>query len=472
MKKLAFLFLFILPALHPAASQDVFRTWFTDTTMRVDYFHTGTSAEEHFSLDRVVNDGPWSGSKTMLLDDLNLGLYFFEVRDAVEGTPLYSRGFCSIFGEWQTIPEATTGRGTFHESIRFPWPKKPVTLIISKRDSRNAFKPVWQADIDPSSLIVNPAALKTGLKTWTLFENGPPDSKVDIVILGDGYTAAEMEKFHNDIVRLTSVLFSVEPFRSRKTDFNVRAVETPSAESGVNKPHPGVFRRTPLSMSYGAFDSERYMLGYDNRTIRDVASAVPYDFMYILANEQTYGGGGIHQLYATVSADNRFADYIFVHEFGHHMAGLADEYYTSAVSYEPAGVIVEPWEPNVTALKDKDNLRWKHLVEPGTPIPTPWDKEEYDKFSYEIQKERRQIRADKAPESVMEALFENERRQETDMISKMKYRDKAGAFEGAAYVQYGLYRSAIDCIMFSRNMTGFCPVCRETLGRVITQYSK
>jgi hypothetical protein len=408
----------------------------------------------------------------MLLDDLNRGLYFFEITDKESLKPLYSRGFASIFGEWQTIPEAKEEWGTFHESVRFPWPLKPVVLSVKKRDAENNFQTIWSYTIDPESRKVNPASYKSAYKSWTVIDNGAPSQKVDIVILGDGYAGDEMKKFHADVKRLTAALFEVEPFKSRQADFNVRGVETPAAESGVNKPHPGVFKRNPLSMSYSAFDSERYALAYDNRTIRDVASTVPYDYMFILINEKTYGGGGIFNLYSTVAADNAFSDYIFVHEFGHSFAALADEYYSSDISYEIPEITVEPWEPNVTALLDPENLKWKDIVEPGTPIPTPWNKEEFDLFGQEIQKERRALRAANVPESEVEALFAREKKEMLGMIDDMEYKNTTGAFEGANYTSHGQYRSAIDCIMFTRNKQEFCPACQKAIGQVIDQYSK
>jgi len=475
MKNLSLLFLLLGLGWSSAAQQNGginYDRYFTGETMRVDYFHTGTATEEHFSIDRILNDGSWAGSKTMLKDELNRGLYFFNITDTVSGTLLYSRGFASVFGEWQTIPEAAENWGTFHESIRFPWPKLPVKLVIEKRDVKNNFVAIWSTVIDPQSRIVNPSLLKSPFKSFTYFENGVPTDHVDIVILGDGYTEAEMPKFHKDVATLTDELFNVEPFRSRKSDFNVRAIETPSATSGVNKPHPGVFNRTPLSMSYGAFDSERYALTYDNRTIRDVAATVPYDYMFILINERTYGGGGIFNLYSTVAADNKFSRYIFVHEFGHSFAALADEYYTSDVSYQTPEITVEPWEPNVTALFDPANLKWKELVKPGTPVPTPWGKEEFDNFSFEIQKERRALRAANVPETEMENLFEREKKTSQEMFDKNKYKDATGAFEGGNYMQFGIYRSALDCIMFTRNKQAFCPACSKAISEVIDLYSR
>jgi hypothetical protein len=158
-----------------------------------------------------------------------------------------------------------------------------------------------------------------------------------------------------------------------------------------------------------------------------------------------------------------------VHELGHHMAGLADEYYTSSVSYEAPGTQVEPWEVNLTALKDKENLKWKDLVEPRTPVPTPWNKKQFDKFGYSIQKQRDSLRAAKVPENVMEDLFTRQYNQEDKFFSSEKFKDKTGAFEGAGYMQFGLYRSQLDCIMFTRHMK-FCSVCRKSLQAVIDEY--
>jgi hypothetical protein len=454
-----------------SAGKVTFENFFIDKTMRLDLYHTGNATEEHFTTDQVVSDGIWPGSRTQLIDRLGLGQYFFEVLDSETKTPIYSRGFSSIFGEWQSTPEAVKENGTFHESLRFPWPKKPVIVILKKRNPENKLQAIWTTTIDPSSRQVNPADIVPTHKIDVILDNGPASQKLDIVILGDGYSANEMEKFRNDVKRLTNVLLNVEPFKSRKSDLNIRAIETPAAQSGVNKPHPGVFKRTPLSVSYGIFDSERYALTFDNKTVRNISSEVPYDFMVIMINEKTYGGGGIYNLYTTVSADNKFADYIMVHEFGHHLGALADEYYTSSVSYEAQKITVEPWEPNVTALLDKDNLKWKSVVEPGTPIPTPWNKEAFDKFGYKIQKERDSLRQANVPESVVEDLFTRQMKQENQFFSTEKYADKAGAFEGADYTQKGLYRPQLDCIMYTRHMK-FCKVCRKSLEAVIDEYTQ
>ena len=291
-------------------------------------------------------------------------------------------------------------------------------------------------------------------------------------MIGEGYTAEEFPKFHADAERLVNALFDEEPFASRRSDFNVWGLDLPSPQSGVSRPRALEFRRTPLSAEYNIFDSERYLLTYDNRTLRDAASAAPYEFIEILANEEQYGGGGIFNFQATAAADTGFAEYVFVHEFGHHFAGLADEYYTSDVAYETGGAYhPEPWEPNITALHDPENLKWGDLVERGTPLPTPWDKDAFESESTAAQAKRRDLRLEGVPESEIDRLFTDQMEHETAFLGAMEHAGKVGAFEGASYEPVGLYRSEIDCIMFTRNPVGFCRVCQRAINRVIDQYA-
>jgi hypothetical protein len=450
-----------------------FDRFFIDRTMRVDYFHTGGMGQEIYAVDRIVSDGQWAGSTSRLLDDLNLGKYLFTVVDQQTNRAIYSRGFASLYGEWETIPEAAVKHRTFHESLRFPWPRRPVRVIVEKRDEANHFRPVWSLAIDPSSRFVNPADPASRGSKWAVMENGDPKQKVDLLILGDGYASSEMEKFHADAIRLTEVLFGYEPFKSRRGDFNVWAIDLPATESGVSRPRAGQFRRTPLSAQYNVFDSERYVLTNDNRTLRDVAAGVPYEFIEILVNEEQYGGGGIFNFQATASVRAGYANYLFVHEFGHHFAGLGDEYYTSEVAYETGrSDLPEPWEPNVTALGEPERLKWGDLIEEGTPLPTPWKKEEWERSLAEYQKKRRALRAKNVPEGEMDKLFDELKAWSTPFLANHEHGGKVGAFEGAGYEAKGLYRPELDCIMFTRDDVGFCRVCQRAIERVIDLYSR
>lgn len=465
MRKLLLVSLFVTNA-FAARFDDAF----VDKTMRVNYFHTGNRGQEIIALASVVSDGPWPGTRTRLIDTLNLGNYFFEVVDRQSNQVIYSRGFASVFGEWVTTDEAKDRAGTFEESVRFPWPKKPVQLVIKKRDKDSAFQQVWSTLIDPNSRFVNPADPKPAGKVWSIVDSGPPAEKVDLLVIGEGYTEAELPKFHRDAQRLVGKLFDTEPFKSRKKDFNVRRLDLISPQSGVHRPRTHDDRRTATGVQYNIFDSERYVLTLDDHRMRDVAASAPYEFLEILVNERQYGGGGIFNDQATACVDSAFAEYVFVHEFGHHFAALADEYYTSPVSYETTGGSEhpEPWEPNVTA----GGAHPKWPTDPGVPLPTPWDKEEYEKHSRMVQAERARLRATNAPETEMDKLFREQQAWDTKFLSSQKYAGKVGAFEGAAYEPKGLYRPEIDCIMFTRDEVGFCRVCRRAIERIIDEYSR
>ncbi|HEX8153054.1 MAG TPA: M64 family metallopeptidase, partial [Thermoanaerobaculia bacterium] len=349
--------------------------------------------------------------------------------------------------------------------------KKPVQVRVLKRDKEFAFQQVWSTLVDPNSRFVNPAEIKPAGKVWSLLDNGPASEKVDLLVIGEGYTEAQMPKLRRDAERLIGKLFATEPFKSRKKDFNVRVLELPAAASGVHRSRTGNNRRTTISTEYNIFDSERYVLTRDNRALRDAASSAPYDFLEILVNDAYYGGGGIFVDQATSAVDSGFAEYVFVHEFGHHFAGLGDEYYTSDVSFETGGAShPEPWEPNVTANPQRP--KWFDMLDPGVPLPTPWKKEEFEAHQREYQAERRKLRAEGVPEEKMDDLFRRERDWETAFLGKEQYAGKVGAFEGASYEAKGLYRPQVDCIMFTRNEVGFCKVCSRAIQRMIDQYAR
>jgi hypothetical protein len=443
-------------------------------TMRVDYYHTGNATEERFSLDRVVVEPlAWPGNPSRPLDDTNRGKYFFEVVDAASGRTLYSRGFSSVYGEWETTAEAKAIHRTFSESLRFPSIDKPARIVVKKRDARHQFKDVWTTTVDPADKFVFRAGAAANAGPMIkLHERGDPADKLDLLILGDGYTAGERGKFERDAQRLLDVLFHTSPFKERERDINVWGLVPPSPVSGITRPSQRIYKNTPLGTSYDTFDVERYMLTFENRALREIAANAPYEAIEILVNSATYGGGGIYGAFSTVAADNTWAPYVFVHEFGHHIADLADEYYTSDVAYLPPAERVEPWEPNVTAMLDPARLKWKDLVQPGTPLPTPWPKEPFEELSKAAQQRRREIRANNRPESEMDALFRDELERDTALLAGGPYAAKVGAFEGASYQARGLYRSQSDCIMFTRDRVPFCAVCRRAIDAILDLYGR
>ena len=437
--------------------------------MRLDYYHGGTATEEHLSFDGLALEGPWPGRLDRTIDDTNLGKYYFEVLDRKTNRVLYSRGFASMFGEWQETAEARERRRQFSESLRFPAPSAPVQVVVKRRDAQNAFREIWSIVVDPADTTIDRSWPPRNVQVWSVMHNGEPRDKVDLLLMGDGYTAAEMDKWHQDARRMARMLFAASPFKERRSDFNVWAVDTPAEESGVSRPSDGVYRQSPLRTSYDAFGSERYVLAFDNKRLREIASAAPYEFIEIVVNDRKYGGGGIFNQYATVAADNAFTPYVFVHEFGHHFAGLADEYYTSDVAYESAAARPDPWEPNVTA--DPHAAKWSALITPGTPLPTPWPKEQFETLERQIQARRVEIRAQHRPEAEMEALFREEREKDTALLASGPYGHAVGAFEGAMYEARGYYRPQADCIMFTRDQVGFCAVCRRAIERIIDLYA-
>ncbi len=439
-------------------------------TLRVDYYHSGNSREESFSLDRVVLEPlEWPGNLNKSIDESQLGNYLFEVRERGSGKLLYSRGFNSVFGEWKTTKEALHGNRTFSESLRFPTPDAPVEVSLKER-AGSGFHEVWKTAVDPKDKFVDRSRPPSPGALLELQKMGDPATKVDLLVLGDGYTAGERGKFEKDARRFMEALFSTSPFREHQKDFNVWGLCPAAEESGVSRPSSGIYRRSPVGAAYDTFGTERYVLTTENRALRDVASFAPYEFIEILVNGQTYGGGGIFNQYATVAIDNLWAGYVGVHEFGHQFAGLADEYYTSDVAYLPPEKKTEPWEPNVTALLDPANLKWKDLVAAGTPVPTPWDQEEFDRFERDIQRQRKELRAAGKPEAEIDELFRKQREKEDAMLGSQKFAGKVGAFEGANYEAKGYYRPELDCIMFTRHKT-FCAVCRRAIERIIGMYT-
>ena len=440
-------------------------------TVRVDYIHSGNALTDQYAVERILIEPlPWPGNPARNFDDSNRGQNRVEVADAKTGDLLYSRDFSTIFGEWRTTDEAAKVSRGFHESVRFPKPDRPVKVRILKRDERNLFSVAWSIDVDADAPDVIRKQPPAPVKPIPIKVSGPSPDKVDLLILGDGYTASDMKKFEQDARRLAAHLFDVSPFKERASDFNVWAMAVPTQESGVSRPSTGVYHASTLGARYDIFGSERYVLTLDNRALRDLAQYAPYEFIEILVNNDTYGGGGIFGQFSTAAASNAWSNYLFVHEFGHHFAGLADEYYTSPVAYQSSEARMEPWEPNVTALRDPAQLKWRKHVAQSTPLPTAWPKEAYEAYSREYQKRRAALRAANRPEAEMNALFEEDLAHTKALFSKAPQRSAIGAFEGANYEAKGFYRPAMQCIMFDRSKQ-FCPVCQDGISDIIDLYA-
>jgi hypothetical protein len=479
----------LLCALIPVGASASFDDYFTDKTMRIDYDHTGDAKTEIVSIDHVYEYGTWAGSLKNLVDRLNYGGYYHKVYDAESGELVYSRGFDSYFKEYQTSAPAQAGVvKAFHESAIVPCPKKKIVFALEKRQKEGNLVEIFRTELDPSdvSIIVGEGE-DSSVKVRQSLDNGDPHVHADVAIIGEGYTADEEGKFWSDLDRFTKVFFKHEPMKSYKDRFNVYGVFKASQESGCDEPRHGVFRNTTLSASFNSLGSERYLLTEDNKALRDVASHIPYDALYIMVNHHRYGGGGIYNFYCVYTSDNQWSEYLMVHEFGHSFFGLADEYYTSDTAYDdfyPKGY--EPAEPNITALLDPKNVKWKALLSKGIEVPTPWEKAGYDVRDLKWQRKRRELNdhiaslvKNHAPEAEVRAAeaeydkLDLEHAQEMDKyLRASKYAGKVGVFEGAGYASKGLYRPMVDCIMFTKAHQEFCEVCKAAMVGVIEWYSQ
>ena len=466
-----------------------FNEHFVDQTMRIDYFHIGDATTEIVTVDHIYQYGMWAGCTKNLIDNFNNGAYYYKVYDAASGKLIYSIGFDSYFKEYQTSDEASKGiKHTYHESAIIPFPKNKIRFALEKRDKQNKLNEVFSSEIDPADLyIIKDNVKDKAAKVYKSHFSGDPHSKVDVVILADGYSAKDQKKFEKDLKRYTNILISQEPFKKNKNRINIYGVFKASEDSGIDEPGANIYKNTTLSTTFYSLGSERYVLTEDNKSMRDLAAQVPYDAIYIMCNSPRYGGGGIYNFYCTFVSDNQFSPYIFLHEFGHSFGGLADEYYTSDVAYNEfytAGL--EPVEPNITRALDPKNVKWKESLSEGIAVPTLWEKENYDKMDLTWQKERRELnkkiaelKRNRVSQKDIDAV-QNEYNMKDKLHSdevdqylmKSKYWNKVGVFEGAGYSSNGMYRSMLDCLMFSKGTKPFCRVCEEHVAKVINHFSE
>jgi hypothetical protein len=474
-------------AASAAVSGETFDDTFHDATLRIDFYHTGNAEEESISLDRLIRQGVWAGPRDQLVESVPYGRYLVEARDAESGNLVFSKGFDSYFREYRTTGPAIAGTlRTYHETILLPFPKSPLRVTISARKADSAATPIAEFTVDPASIGIATEPPRRDVVIVETHPAGPPAEVLDVAILGEGYTSEEIDTFRADVARATSALLDHEPYASHRERIAVRGVLAFSRESGCDEPTRGDYRDTALGASFNSFGSERYLLTEDNRNLRDIAANAPYDALLIMINHDRYGGGGIYNLYCTFTAHSEWADYLLLHEFGHSFGGLADEYYSSSTAYNdfyPRGQ--EPEEPNITALLDPSNLKWKDLVDPATDLPTPWEKEGYDREDDAYQERRKvlneaiaeAVRTNSSEDKVQE-LKKKEQHHAADhaqwaqkYLAESTWAGKVGAYEGAGYSSTGLYRSTLDCLMFSRRVQPLCPVCERSVAAMIERYT-
>ena len=407
-----------------APAQLAFDDYFTDRTMRFDFMLAGNSVTTKVFPVSFREEPFWGGSLTNLTDKFNYGSFKYEVFDAATGTLIYSRGFCTLYQEWQTTAEARQIERSFHEVATFPFPKNKVNFILSVRGRDGLFSKLYETAIDPASYFITREKPDAAIAT-RIYGTGDPHTSFDIAFIAEGYTKEEAEKFRADVKRLADVLFLEAPFDKYQDRINIWAVETPSQEQGTDVPGEGIYVNTALNSSYYTFDVDRYLTTQDLGAVNDYAASAPHDQIVVLINSPRYGGGGVYNYYSAVTADHHFTPQVFTHEFGHGFAGLADEYYNSEVAYEEFYPLdVEPWEPNITTRVNFES-KWKDMIARSVPVPTPNDK---------------------------------------------RYNGVTGLFEGGGYAAKGIYRPSFDCRMKSNQADSFCEVCQTAIEKMILSY--
>ena len=395
-------------------------------TLRLDYSHCGNADSEKFFFGELKQEPFWAGSKTQLIDKKDYGSYTVEVRSVETNELLYSRGFSTLFSEWQSTPEAITTERCFPESVVMPFPRQKVMVSISTRNKKGLFEKKFEYRVDPKSYFINKE--QKSLPVFDVVNSGDMAEKVDIVLLSEGYTEDQQELFKVDCQKFAEYFFTFAPYSKNKDKFNIRGVWVASKQAGTDIPGDGTWIETRLNSSYYTFDSERYLMVADYQGICDVAGNAPYDYIYILANTGKYGGGAIYNSYG-ISAAHHLDETgkIYIHEFGHLFAGLGDEYVGGVQYSDLYPLTVEPWEPNLTTLVSFDK-KWKNMLPVGTTVPTPVNSDNNEKL---------------------------------------------GAYEGGGYVSKGVYRPWINCMMNNMHTIDvFCPVCSKAIQDMIDSNCK
>jgi hypothetical protein len=409
-----------------STAQEIFDKYFTDKVLRFDFMLAGNSQRTTVYPAGMKQEPFWAGSKMKLINPFNTGNFKYELFETAGNTLIYSRAFCTLFQEWQSTTEAKSIDKSFYEVATMPYPKDKVLFRLSMRKRDGQFALLYETTIDPASYFIrkeNPVNVAIS----KVYSAGAPDTSVDLAFIAEGYKAEEMEKFREDVKKMANILFAEPPFSDYKDKFNIWAVEAVSQDSGTDIPGENIYVNTALNSSFYTFDVDRYLTTQDIKAVNDFAAAVPHDNIIVLINSSRYGGGGVYNYYSGTTTGHPLSAKVFLHEFGHGFAGLADEYYSSTVAYDefyPPDV--EPWEPNITTRVNFE-LKWQKMIKTGTPVPTP---------------------------------------------AEEKYINITGLFEGGGYSAKGIFRPEMDCRMKSNNQKGYCSVCRNAIKEMIEYYIK
>ena len=411
-----------VPLLDGTVSFDAF---FYPRTLRIDYFIAGDSKSEIVYFSQMKEEPFWGGPHKNLTDPFDFGTYRYAVYDSATKKLLFSRGFSTLFQEWKGTDEAKKIKRAFPMTAVMPLPKNTIRFVIEKRVyETNQFETFFEQFINPTDYFINRELIHP-LKFTKIKDSGDPQNHVDIAFIAEGYTAGEMEKFRKDAQRMTDYFMSVEPYSKNSDRFNFYAIESFSDESGVTIPGKDIYVNTNIHSSFYTFDMDRYLTTFDTKSVYDIAANVPYDVIFVLVYSKRYGGGGFYNHYGEGTVDHQLSQIVAIHEFGHEFAGLADEYYTSEITYtDYYNLKFEPWEPNITTNVNFES-KWKEMISPETPVPTPRSE---------------------------------------------KFKGVTGMFEGGGYLSKGIYSPVMDCRMKSNEAPDFCPACQDAIRKMILFY--
>ena len=382
-----------------------------EQTLRVDYMFSGTDKSVEISLDEMSRFDGWAGRRTNLTEVPVRGNGQICMTDVQTGDTLYRMSFSTLFQEWQTTEEATKVRKSFENVFLLPMPTTKAKVNVHLYDFFGNIVASLNHIVDPSDILIRHLNPQPPEHRY-LLQSGAPAEKIDVAIVAEGYTAEEMDMFYADAQTAMEAILKHEPFGQYKDRFNFVAVALESQDSGVSVPGEGEWKDTALKAHFNTFYMDRYLTTLRLRNMHDKLCGVPYEHIVILANTDTYGGGGIYNSYTLTTAHHPAFKPVVVHEFGHSFAGLADEYYydDQYVEYYYPGT--EPWEQNITTLADFES-KWKDMLDAG----------------------------------------------------------EAELHEGAGYQSKGVYRPAKDCRMHTNRPDSFCPVCQRAIARIIEFYT-
>lgn len=407
-----------------------------DMTLRLDYIFSGTDKTQEISLDELSCFDGWAGRRINLDSTAVRGNGQICMKDKQTGKVLYRHSFSTLFQEWQTTEEAVKIRKAFENVFLLPMPAEMAVVTVELYDFRGKVSASMTHDVDPLDILVRRMPLCKAPHKYLLY-SGSPAEKIDVAIVAEGYTDADSALFYADALKAMEAIFSHEPFMSRKDRFNFIAVSLVSEDEGVSVPGEGIWKNTALGAHFNTFYMDRYLTTLRLKRIHDSLSGLPYEHIVILANTDTYGGGGIFNSYTLTTAHHKSFEPVVVHEFGHSFAGLADEYYYDDQFVEYYYPDSEPWEQNITTLYDFES-KWDDMLPKVISIPTlPVE----GNIWTEIRSGRQ-----------METLI--------------------GVYEGAGYQSKGVYRPYPDCRMKTNAADAFCPVCQRAIARMIDFYSE